>query len=246
MLTRLCLTLALLIGAPLWAQTDSNGNEPAAPLIDTTMLTPPPVSGQSYPTALGSEERSNFLRYGLSFNSAYTDNSLGGSTPVSDVSYSIWPTIALDQKTSTLHTVLTYAPGFTFYQRSSSRDAADQSLSISVTDRLSPHVTLSASDGLHKSSSVFNQLDYGSGGVAGGAGGGNPTVIAPVSPFLSNAGNVGVSYQFAANGMIGASGTFTNLHYFNPGEVSGLSDSSSQGASVYYSLRLSRLHYVGV
>jgi hypothetical protein len=246
MLTRLCLTLAVLIATPLWAQTDSNGNEPAAPLIDTTMLTPPPVSGQSYPTALGSEERSNFLRYGLSFNSSYTDNSLGGSTPVSDVSYSIWPTIALDQKTSTLHTVLSYAPGFTFYQRSTSRDGADQNLSISVTDRLSPHLTLSASDGLHKSSSVFNQLDYGSGGVAGGTGGGNSSVIAPISPFLNNSGNVGVSYQFALNGMVGASGTFTNLHYFNSGEVTGLSDSNTQGASVYYSLRASRLHYFGV
>src|ERR1700735_5580208 len=100
--TRLCLTLALLIAAPLWAQTDSYGNEAAAPLIDTSMLTPPPVSEQSCPTALGSEERSNFLRYGLSFNSAYSDNTLGGSTPVSDVSYSIWPTISLDQKTTTL------------------------------------------------------------------------------------------------------------------------------------------------
>jgi hypothetical protein len=210
------------------------------------MLTPPPVSGQSYPTAIGSEERSNFLRYGLSFNSAYIDNSLGGSIPMSDVSYSIWPTIALDQKTSTLHTVLSYAPGFTFYQRSTSRDGADQNLSISVTDRLSPHVTLSASDGLHKSSSIFNQMDYGSGGVAGGTGGGNSSVIAPISPFLNNSGNVGVSYQFALNGMVGASGTFTNLHYFNSGEVTGLSDSNTQGASVFYSLRASRLHYFGV
>jgi hypothetical protein len=248
MLKRLCLTLALLVAAPLWAQTDSNasGNEPASPLMDTTMLTPPPVAGQSYPTALGSEERSNFLRYGLSFNSSYSDNTLGGSTPVSDVSYSIWPTIALDQKTSTLHTVLSYAPGFTFYQRSSSRDEADQNFSISVTDRLSPHVTLSARDGLQKSSSVFNQLDYGSGGVAGGAGGGNSQVIAPVSPFLNNSGNVGVSYQFALNGMVGASGSFTNLHYFNSGEVAGPADSSSQGGSVFYSLRASRLHYFGL
>ncbi|MGC2245097.1 MAG: hypothetical protein WA609_00715, partial [Terriglobales bacterium] len=167
MLTRLCLTLALLIAAPLWAQTDSNGNEPASPLIDATMLTPPPVSGQSYPTAPGSEERSNFLRYGLSFNSAYSDNALGGTPPMSDVSYSIWPTIALDQTTTRLHTVLSYAPGFTFYQRSASRDEADQNFSIHVSDRLSPHVTLSAGDGLQKSSSVFNQLDYGSGGVSG-------------------------------------------------------------------------------
>jgi len=247
MLKRLCLTLALLIATPLlWAQGDSNGNEPASPLVDSTMLTPPPVSGRSYPTALGSEERSNFLRYGLSFTSAYSDNALGGSTPVSDVSYSVSPTIALDQKTSTIHTVLTYAPGFTFYQRTTSRDEADQNVSINITDRLSPHVTLSAQDGLQKSSSVFNQLDYGSGGVSGGAGGGNSPIVAPISPFLNNRGTVGVSYQFAANAMIGASGTFTNLHYFNSTEVSGLADGTSQSGSVYYSIRASRLHYFGV
>jgi hypothetical protein len=165
---------------------------------------------------------------------------------MSDVSYSIWPTIAVDQKTSTLHTVLSYAPGFTFYQRSTSRDETDQNFSVHISDRLSPHVTLSAGDGLQKSSSVFNQLDYGSGGVSGGAGGGNSLVIAPVSPFLRNSGNVDFSYQFAANGMVGASGTFTNLHYFNSDQVTGLADGDTQGASVFYSLRASRLHYFGV
>jgi hypothetical protein len=248
MLRPLCLTLALLVAAPLWAQSDSNGNgnQPASPLMDTNMLTPPPVSGGAYPTALGSEERANFLRYGISFNSAYSDNTLGGAPPIADASYSIWPTIALDQKTSTLHTVLSYAPGFTFYQRSTSRDEADQNFSISVTDRLSPHVSLTARDSLQKSSSAFNQLDYGSGGVSGGAGGGNSQVVAPVSPFLNNVGNVGVSYQMAANGQVGASGSFTNLYYFNSGQVAGLADSTSQGGSVFYSLRASPLHYFGV
>ena len=236
----------MLIATPLWAQQDTNGNEPATPLIDDTMLTPPPVSGQSFPTALGSEERSNFLRYGLTVSSAYSDNTLGGSTPVSDVSYSIWPTIALDQSTPTLHTVLTYAPGFTFYQRTGSRDESDQNLSASLSARLSPHMTLSVRDGLQKSSSVFNQLDYGSGGVSGGAGGGSAQVVAPVSPFLNNMGNADFSYQFAAHAMLGASGTFTNLHFFDSGQVLGLADSNTQGGSVSYSLRASRMHYFGV
>jgi hypothetical protein len=249
MLIRACLTLALLIGAPLWAQTDASETpdaQPASPLNDTTMLTPPPVSGQSYPTALGTEMRSNYLRYSLSFTSAYSDNALGGATPVSDVSYSILPTIALDETTPTLHSVLTYNPGFTLYQRISSRDEADENLSLNVTDRLSPHVSLTARDSLQKSSSVFNQLDYGSGGVSGGSQGGNDSVVAPISPLLRNSGSVGVSYQFAANGMVGANGTFTNLHYYNSAEVSGLTDSSTQGGSVFFSLRASRLHYFGV
>jgi len=246
MFKQACLTLALLIAAPVFAQSDAGGSQPASPFEDTTMLTPPPVSGQSFPTALGSEERANYLRYGISFSSAYTDNALGGSTPVSDVSYSLWPTIALDETTSLLHTVVSYAPGFTFYQRTGSRDEEDQNFSISFTDRLSPHVTLSARDGLQKSSSVFNQLNYGSGGVSGGAGGGSSPIVAPVSPVLNNNANVGLSYQFAASEMIGASGTFTNLHYFESSQVSGLADGNNQSASVFYSYRPSRMHYIGV
>jgi len=243
MLTRACLGVALMIAVPAWAQVETSNVDTTN---DTRMLTPPPVSGQSYPTAPAGEQRSNYLRYGLTFSSAYSDNALGGTTPVSDVSYSIWPTIALDETTSTLHSVLTYSPGFTFYQRESALDAADQSLSINVEDRLSPHLTFSARDSFQKSSSVFNQPDYGSGNVSGGAQGGNFSVIAPVADMLTNSAYVGVSYQFAMNGMVGASGTFTNLHYLNSAQVSGLSDSSSQGGSLFYSLRASRMHYFGV
>src|SRR5215471_8176993 len=64
------------------------------------MMTPPPVSGQTYPITLGSQERSNYLRSGVSFTSAFTDNVLGGATPLSDISYSVTPLIALDETTT--------------------------------------------------------------------------------------------------------------------------------------------------
>jgi hypothetical protein len=248
MLIRTCLILLLLTAKPVWSQVDTNNTEPASPINDSPMLTPPPVSGQTYPTAPTSESRSNYLRYGLAFTTAYSDNVLGGSSPnpVSDVSYSIWPTIAFDKTTSTLHSVLTYSPGFTFYQRVSARNEADQSASINFEDRLSPHLTLSARDGFLKSSSVLNQSDLASTGVSGGAQGSNLSVIAPIADVLSNTGNVGLTYQFAPNGMVGASGTFTYLHYPNPAQVPGLFDSNSQGGSVFYSFRASKMHYVGV
>ncbi len=71
-------------------------------------------------------------------------------------------------------------------------------------------------------------------------------MIAPIADRLSNFGNLAITYQFAANGMVGASGTFTNLHYPNPAQVPGLFDSSSQGGSAFYSLRVSKMHYIGV
>jgi hypothetical protein len=258
--------LSLLV-VPVWAQTDNPPAQPPVPAMvgadnssapedtynpDTSgdrMMTPPPVSGQTYPVTLSSEERSNYLRGGLSFTTAYMDNVLGGTDhPVSDVSYSVAPMIVLDETTPRLHYLLTYAPGFTFYQRNSGLNQADHNASIQFEYRLSPHVTFSARDGFRKSSNVFNQPpDFSSGGVvSGGAQGPNFSVISPVADRLSNAGNVGISYQFALNDMVGASGTFSNLHYPNPSQVSGLYDSSSQGGLAFYSRRVAKGQYIGV
>ncbi|MGA7591089.1 MAG: hypothetical protein WB523_14540 [Candidatus Sulfotelmatobacter sp.] len=259
LLGRMCAGLLLLSAATLWSQVDNTppDNTPGAPVpavvgpqnTSDQMLTPPPVSGQSFPTSFASGERSNYLRGGLAFTSAYTDNAVGSvdGHAVSDVSYSVAPFVALDETTPRLHIVSTYAPGFTFYQRESALNEQDQNASINLQYRLSPHVTLSARDGFQKSSNVFNQPDLAAAGaVSGGTQQGNFSVIAPIADHLSNAGNIGISSQFAANSMIGLSGTFTNLHYPNQAEVPGLFDSSSQAGSVFYSLRASKMHYLGV
>ena len=245
-----------LLPAPLWSQVDNSPSQPVpaygtgsgADNSNDRMQTPPPVSGQEYPTSFSAGERSNYLRGGLAFTSAYTDNAIGSVSgrPISDVSYSVAPFIALDETTSRLHWLLTYAPGFTFYQRLNSRNEADQNASIDLQYRLSPHLTLSARDGFQKSSNVFNQPFLAApAAVSGGAQEPNFSVIAPIADRLSNAGNVGIGYQFAMNGMVGANGTFSNLHYPNLAEVPGLFDSSSQGGSAFYSLRVSKMHYIG-
>jgi len=248
MFTRACLSLALLMPlTPAWCQMDANGTAPGNPTNDTPMLTPPPVSGQNYASTPTSEARSNYLHYGLTFNTAYSDNmsSSANGSPMSDVSYSLWPTIALDKTTSTMHSVLTYSPGFTFYQKASGRNEADQNVSINVQYRLTEHMTLTGRDSFQKSSSVFNQPDL-TGTVSGGGQGANGSAIAPFADLLRNSSNVGFTYQYAANAMIGASGTFSYLHYPNPEQVTGLFDSNSQAGSVFYSLRASRMHYFGV
>jgi hypothetical protein len=230
------------------ASADNNNNDTDNSVRDDRMLTPAPVSGQPFPTEPVSEERSNYLRYGLSFTSAYTDNALGAVNGhrISDVSYSLAPTVAVGETTSHAHLLVSYAPGFTFYQRTSALNEADQNALIGLEWRLSPHVTVTARDSFQKSSSVFNQPDLGSAGsVSGGTEGGNFSVIAPLADRLSNSGNAGISYQFGPNSMVGASGTFSNLHYPNPTQVSGLYDTSSQGGSAFYAWRAGKMHYFG-
>jgi hypothetical protein len=211
------------------------------------MVTPAPVSGEGYSMGFTSETRANYLRGGLVFGSAYDDNvTAGAGHPVSDVSYSLWPTISLDQTRSRLHWVLSYNPGFTFYRRTSSRNEADQNLAVDFKYRLSPHVTLSLQDSFQKTSNVLNQLnpDFAR-PVSGGVFVPNDSVVAPIADVLRNTATVTLTDQFSVNGMIGASGTFTNLHYPNQAQVPGLYDSSSRGGSAFYTHRLSKMHYIG-
>jgi hypothetical protein len=237
--------MTLLAACPLWAQSGATGTGGGG----GAMATPAPVSGEGYSMGFTSETRSNYLRGGLVFSSAYNSDVTTGTNgqPVSDVSYTISPTISLDQTRSRLHWVFNYSPGFTFYQKNSSLNQANQNLGVSLSWRLSPHVTLSLRDSLQKTSSVLYQpsTDFEQ-SVSGGIFVPNYSVIAPIADVLTNTANATLTYQFAANAMVGASGTFSNLHYANQAQVPGLSDSSSKGGSAFYSYRLSKMHYIGI
>ena len=234
---------------PAVGGVDTNTAPPAFnPDVDR-MTTPPSVNGFVYPITLGSQVRSNYLRTALSFTSAYTDNLLGGTGghPVSDITYSVAPVIGLDETTTRTHLLLNYAPGYTFYQRTSTRNEVDQDASIEFAYRLTPHVTLSAHDGFQKSSNIFNQSpDLAGGVVPAGIQTANVSVIPPFASYLSNSGNVGISYQFGLNDMVGVSGAFSNLYFLDSAQAPGLADSSSQGGLAFYSHRFAQGQYLGL
>jgi hypothetical protein len=243
----------VLSAAPIWAQVASTGAEPAATGLESSvssdaMVTPAPISGEGYSMGFTSETRSNYLRGGLVFGSAYDDNvsAEANGKPISDLSYSIWPTISLDQTRSRMHWLLNYSPGFTFYQKTSSLNVVDQNLGVDFKYRLSPHVTLNLRNSLMKTSNILNQPNQGfTQPVSGGVSAPNDSVIAPIADMLRNTANATLTYQFSANGMVGASGTFTNLHYLDQAQVPGLFDSVSRGGSAFYNHRLSKMHYIG-
>ena len=99
MLSRICMGLLLSVAIPIWSQVEPSATGP--PATESEMQTPPPVSGQAYPTATGSETRSNYLRVGLSISTAYDDNVIPSTSakPIGDFTYSIDPTFTLDQST---------------------------------------------------------------------------------------------------------------------------------------------------
>jgi hypothetical protein len=244
MLTRICLSLALLFTMPAWSQVEPDATGPPPDAADE-MRTPPPVNGEAYPTATGAETRSNYLRAGFTLNTAYDDNVLGGggAIPVADITYTIGPTIALDQVTSRLHQTFIYSPGFTLYQRTSALNGMDQNASANFQYRLSPHVAASLRDSFQKTTNIFNQ-PYG--GVSGSTQSPTAAVVAPFADQLGNTASGELSYQFSRNGMIGGGGSSTMLNYPNPAQAAGLSNSNSRGGSAFYNLRLSSAQYIGV
>jgi len=244
-------TAIILLSASVWAQVDTSGAAVAATGAGGSgagMLTPAPVSGEGYSMGFTSETRSNYLRGGLVFSSAYDTDATTGTNgqAVSDVSYTVSPTISLDQTRSRFHWEFNYSPGFTFYQKTSALNQANHNLGVNLSYRLSPHVTLSLRDSFLKTSNVLNQPNQDlTQAVSGSVFVPNASVIAPIADVLSNTANATLTYQFSPNGMVGSSGTFANLHYPNQSQVPGLGDSSSRGGSAFYNHRLSKMHYLG-
>jgi len=250
MLTRVCLSLALLWVRPSLSQIGSIPFEmPTSSSNESKMLTPPPVSTEGFPTAVGSQTRSNYLAVGLISNTAYDDNVLAvvSSTPIGDFIYTISPTITLNRTTPRQQLTLSYSPGFTFYQHTSTLSAMDQSATVNLQYRLSQHAAISVNESLQKSSNVFDQLYPVSGGAISGSSQTTPVAVdAPYADQISNTANMAVTYQSSRNGMIGVNGIVTELDYLNPSEATGFYNSNSLGGSVFYSQRLSDAQYVGV
>ncbi len=209
------------------------------------MATPAPVNVEGPSLAFASEqERTNYLRGGIGFSPAY-DDGLAGAT-VSDVSYSVRPWIAIDESKTRLHWNLSYSPGFTFYQRNTSLNTSDHDLAVDFRYRLSPNVTVTFRDDLTKSSIASYTFDPNAiGSQTGILQSPNQSVISPNADIISNIVDGQITYQFSADGMIGASGIETEQHYLHPSQAPGFFDWNTRGATAFYTHRFSRSHYIG-
>jgi hypothetical protein len=239
------LLFSMLLSAAAIAQAppSATGVVPATP-----MATPPPVSGLNYTVQLGSEVRHNYLRGGVGFTTSYIDNYLTDSTspPESETTISVLPSIAFDTATARQHVLVAYSPGFTFYQPSSQLNEVDNVVAASYAFHLSEHTLISAVERFQDSSSPFSPSDIGGGGVSGTPVSDTPGAIPPFAKVLTNTVSAEIAMQTGLNEMIGASGSWTELHYPNSAQTLGLSDSSSRGGTAFYNHRISNAQYVGV
>lgn len=209
------------------------------------MQLPPPVSIEAYPTEVGSEVRSNYLRLGVTVSAGYIDNLYAGSgnAVLGETTASVRPKIAFDATSFRQQTTLLYSPGFTFYLPTSELNQTDQNAIFNWRFRVTPHGTITANDIFQQGSSSFSASSLGA--VSGSAPASAVGIIAPFAQRLTNAVDAQYSLQLNPTNMTGITGSLFDLHYPNAAEVPGLYDSSEWGGGGFYNHRLTGAQYIG-
>lgn len=249
MLKIVCYWIVLTAATSLWSQVEPSAMGGGFSLDDTRMMTPPPVSRDAYPVAVGVESRSNYLDGGFAFTAAYTDNLVGVDTtkPTSDETYAFMPTVSLDRRTPRQGESLQYSAGFNLYQHTSQFNGISQNGTGAYRFHISPYAVVVLSDTFWQNSNLYNQTNpFVGGGVPSGPGSSNSVLIAPFADQLQNFSSAGINYQYGKNAMIGGSGSYSFSNFSNASNSKGLYDANSTGFGAFYSRRLAPSQYVGV
>jgi len=245
------LAVGLAVAQDQPKSNQAQDNTPAPTMVDD-MRAPAPalLNGSSMSLSFSPElERSNFLTAGVGVGATYDDNASSTATNhISDLGYSITPSIKLDQTRARLHWILDYAGGFTANQRLTERNQASHNLSGVLQYRVSPHVDLRLSDNFLDITGFLQQFTNGlENPVTGPINQPNNTVITPLAKSLNNTGNVDLSYQYSASDVIGVGGTFYDSHFKDvPAGATSLMDTSSRSGNGYYNHRLGAHNWAGV
>ena len=212
---------------------DTGGNLPQIPAV---------VGGSGISSTF---EGSNYLRGGVNVGVAYDNNPLllsNAATSITNVS--IFPNIGIEESSSRMHWSLRYAGGLTINQGFSNQNQDSQNLNFDSQYRLSPHVNLRVAENFSMTTGFF---DAGNGPeVVAGSGGPNASLLAPLSTQRSSVTTVEMNYHFALNDLIGASGSFYDLHFANVPAGTQLTDSETASGRAFWLHRLFGADWGGV
>jgi hypothetical protein len=246
--------IVLTFAIPALAQVEPSATgDSGGSLNESEMMTPPPVSGMSYASGAGSEERSNYLETDVTVSAGYIDNLLATENAPT---LTVQPSVAFDRSMPRRKEQFSYSPDFLFYfdtgppaagsPSASSFDSINHNASASFEYRFNPEVAFSLQDRFVRTSNVFDSSYVFSNGVSGSAQTPQATIVAPYLSQLNNIGGGNLSYQFGRNGMIGGGVNFTTFELPSPANSINLYNSNGVGGSVFYNRRLSGKQYFGL
>jgi hypothetical protein len=212
---------------------------------------PAMLGGRAGSLAFLSEmDRSNYLRLGLNVGVGYDDNALlSASDQMGNTSYSVFPNIAINQSSSRMRWSLEYGAGLTVNQQFSNSNQGSHNLNFDSEFRLSPHVNLRVAEEFSLTTGIFG-ANAGS-DFQPGPGGANDTLLTPLANRRSSTTTVEGSYHFALNDVVGASGSFYDLHYGDVSTGSGttgpgtLTDARTTKGSAFWLHEIFRRDWLG-
>jgi hypothetical protein len=227
---------AAALSAMAGMQTEGGADDAGSDLPQIPAL----LGGKGISSAFLSElERSNYLRGGVNVGAAYDDNPLlASSGEVGNTSVSIFPNIRIEQSSSRMRWTLGYAGGLAVNQRFTNQNQGSHNLIFDSQYRLTPYVNLRVAENFSLTTGFF---DAGNGaGVVAGSGGPNASLITPLATQRSSATTVETNYHFALNDLIGASGSFYDLHFTNVPAGTQLTNSQTASGSAFWLHRIFR------
>lgn len=205
---------------------------------------PAMLGGKGASLAFQSElGRSNYLRAGLNVGTAYDDNALLGTNgAVGNASYSVFPSLALEESWSRVRWTLAYAGGFTFNQRLTNQNQGSHNFRFDSDFRLSPHVNLRVAEDFAVTTGFFNGGDSFAATATSGP---NVSLITPLATQRTNSTTVAANYHFALNDVIGGSGSFYDMHFTNAPADSLLVDTRTATGSAFWLRRIFGRNWAG-
>jgi hypothetical protein len=215
---------------------DTNADLPRIPTL---------LGGAGVSSAFISElEKSNYLRGGVNVGAVYDSNPLllsGGA--ISNTSESIFPNIKIEESSSRMRWMLGYAGGLTVNQKITNQNQGSHNLNFDSLSRLSPHVNLRVAETFAMTTGFFDSSS--SAEVVASSGGPNVSLIAPLSTQRSSVTTVETNYHFALNDLIGASGSFYDLHFTNIPAGTPLTNSQTASGSAFWLHRVAGPDWAG-
>jgi hypothetical protein len=182
-------------------------------------------------------QRSNYLRGGVNVGAAYDDNALLLPNGESNTSETIFPNIRIEESSSRTRWSLGYAGGLTVNQKITNQNQGSHNLDFDSQSRLSPHVNLRVAEIFSLTTGFF---DSGNGTGVASSGGPNASLLTPLSTQRNSATTVETNYHFALNDLVGASGSFYDLHFTHAPAGTLLTDSQTASGSAFWLHRIFR------
>lgn len=237
--------ILLLVPAGSWAQL---GNAPG-----TSMMGPTAFGNGVQPqlTYAGTVAPSNLISFSVSTETGY-DSNIGnlGEQPVGGAFLSLGPNIGVARRGEHLSIDLDYNPRYLFYPGQEQYDNLNQALSLGVSYRFGPRLTLEVRDSFRSQSGNFQPGLSNSSSTIPSLGPPttlNQTVYTGFVPQQNNAVRADVIYQMSRRTSFTLFGGYDQLHFTGqPTEGQQLFDTRGTSGGLQYAYRLSEHTTLGV